>query len=97
MVRSAYVTPTDKFLSVTQSFVARIWLEHALDQDPKWRGHIQHIQGGEEVYFQDLAEMCAFLEQTSGIAVSGFAGHPKHAVAAAKSGAAAGARRKSDK
>jgi hypothetical protein len=52
---------------MTQSFVARIWLEPAVEGDPKWRGHIQHIQGGEEVYFQDLTEMCDFLEQVSGV------------------------------
>lgn len=50
-----------------QSFVARIWLERAADEDPKWRGHIQHIQGSEEAYFQDLTEMSAFMEQVSGI------------------------------
>jgi hypothetical protein len=52
---------------MTQSFVARIWLERPADGDPKWRGHIQHIQGGEEVYFQDLTEMCEFLELVSGV------------------------------
>jgi hypothetical protein len=87
------VTPTDKLQRVTQSFVARIWLEHALDQDPQWRGHIQHIQGGEEAYFQDLGEMCAFLEQTSGIDIRAFVGGPKHD---ARAGAAAG-RRKPEK
>lgn len=90
------MTPTDKLQRVTQSFVARIWLEHALDQDPQWRGHIQHIQGGEEVYFQDLGEMCAFLEQTSGIAVRAFAGRSKRDLATARAGAAAG-RRKPEK
>jgi hypothetical protein len=97
MVRAPYVTPTEKLPRVTQSFVARIWVEHALEQDPQWRGHIQHIQGGEEVYFRDLAEMCAFLEQTSGIAVRGFAGPPRQDMAAAKPGAVAAGRRKSDK
>jgi len=52
---------------IKQSFVARIWLEHTDDEMPKWRGHIQHIQGQEETYFQDLTEMSAFMEQVSGI------------------------------
>lgn len=51
---------------IMQSFVARIWLERTADEDPKWRGHIQHIQGQEEIYFQDLSEMSEFMEQVSG-------------------------------
>lgn len=50
-----------------QSFVARFWLENNDDTDPKWRGHIQHIQGQEETYFQDLVEMSEFMEQVSGV------------------------------
>ena len=52
---------------ILQSFVARIWLERTDDEDPRWRGHIQHIQGPEETYFQDLAEMSDFMEQVSGV------------------------------
>ena len=52
---------------VIESFVARIWLEHAEGQDPKWRGHVQHIQGSEEIYFQNLAEVSEFLERVSGV------------------------------
>jgi hypothetical protein len=52
---------------IIQSFVARIWLERGANGDPRWRGHIQHIQGQEEIYFQDLAQLCEFLEQVSGI------------------------------
>lgn len=52
---------------VIQSFVARVWLERNADEMPKWRGHIQHIQGPEEMYFQNLVEMSEFLEKVSGI------------------------------
>jgi len=52
---------------IIQSFVARVWLERTADKDPKWRGHIQHIQGPEEIYFQDLTEMSEFLELVSGV------------------------------
>ena len=79
---------------ITQSFVARIWLERPADEDPKWRGHIQHIQGREEVYFQDLTEMCEFLEQVSGIHGPGFAAHPRNDVAISKRSAFAGRKRK---
>lgn len=78
-----------------QSFVARIWLERAADEDPKWRGHIQHIQGGEEVYFQNLTEVCKFLEQVSGIPGPGLAEQPKKDIAIAKRSAAASGKRKS--
>jgi len=52
--------------NIMQSFVARIWLERSNDDVPQWRGHVQHIQGPEETYFQDLAQMSEFMEQVSG-------------------------------
>ncbi len=82
---------------IIQSFVARIWVERAADEDPKWRGHIQHIQGREEIYFQNLMEMCVFLEQVSAIPSMGFATHPRNDVANAKRGGVAGRKRKSGK
>jgi len=51
-----------------ESFVARIWLEGQTNGDPIWRGHIRHIQGKQETYFQGLAEMKEFLERVSGVA-----------------------------
>jgi hypothetical protein len=81
---------------ITHSFVARIWLERAADEDPKWRGHIQHIQGREEAYFQDLAEMCEFLEQVSGVP-GPVAPYPTKDAAIAKRSADAGGKRKSGK
>ncbi|MDP3938737.1 MAG: hypothetical protein Q8R92_11475 [Deltaproteobacteria bacterium] len=53
--------------SKSMSFVARIWLERGHNGEPVWRGHIKHVQGGEESYFQDLGEMNEFLERVSGI------------------------------
>ena len=49
------------------SFVARIWLEGEPGNNPTWRGHIRHVQGEEEGYFQNLSEMKAFLEKISGV------------------------------
>jgi hypothetical protein len=65
---------------ILQSFVARIWLEQAGDKDPTWRGHIQHIQGQEEAYFQDLGEMSEFMEQVSGISDTDFIDFPDKVV-----------------
>ena len=48
-----------------ESFVARIWLEGELGGNPIWRGRIQHVQSNQEAYFQDLAEMSAFIEQVA--------------------------------
>ncbi len=53
---------------VKVSFVARIWLEHGNNGDARWRGHIRHVQGEEESYFQNLLEMRAFLSCVSGVA-----------------------------
>ena len=50
-----------------ESFVARIWLEHEPDGEAVWRGHIQHVQNSRESYFQDLGELCEFLERVTGV------------------------------
>jgi len=50
-----------------ESFVARIWLEDGDNGDKTWRGHILHVQGEEEEYFQDLMEMREFLGRVSGM------------------------------
>jgi hypothetical protein len=43
------------------SFVASIWLEPGSNGATTWRGHIRHVQGKEDVYFQNLMEMRDFL------------------------------------
>lgn len=50
----------------TASFVARIWLERPTDGNAAWRGHIQHIQSGEDLRFRKIFEMRNFLERQSG-------------------------------
>ncbi len=50
------------------SFVARIWLERGSNGGPIWRGHVRHVQGEQETYFQDLGGMSEFLEKISGVA-----------------------------
>ena len=82
---------------INQSFVARIWLERAADEDPKWRGHIQHIQGGEEIYFQDLTEVGEFLEQVTGVPGPGFAAHSRNAAGISKRSSVTSVKRKSGK
>ena len=82
---------------IVQSFVARIWLEGSTDEDPKWQGHIQHIQGPEGIYFQDLMEMSEFLEQVSGVSSLGFAGHTGNIVEISKRSTVANKKRKSEK
>ncbi len=56
-------------LGTPGSFVARIWLEGEPGSNLTWRGHIQHVQGEEEIYFQNLLEMTEFLERISGVPV----------------------------
>ena len=52
---------------VSISFVARIWLERGTDGDPIWRGHVRHVQGDAEAYFQDLGKMNEFMARVSGL------------------------------
>ena len=49
------------------SFVARIWLERGSNGEPIWRGHVRHVQGEQETYFQNLEAMSDFLERVSGV------------------------------
>ena len=53
-----------------ESFIARIWLERGSGEDSVWRGHVRHVQGEEETYFQDLGAMSEFLECVSGVSWS---------------------------
>ena len=59
-----------------KSFVTRIWLEYGNNKIPKWRGHIQHVQGEEEGYFQNLKEMRDFLGCVSGVPGPALTAHP---------------------
>lgn len=50
-----------------KSFVARIWLEGQPEGSKKWRGHVRHVQGEEEGYFETLSELSEFLERVGGV------------------------------
>jgi hypothetical protein len=49
------------------SFVVRIWWEPGADATRHWRGWIQHVRNGEQVSFQSMADMIAFIEREIGI------------------------------
>ncbi|WP_435231834.1 hypothetical protein ACMAZE_09200 [Pseudopelagicola sp. nBUS_20] len=51
------------------TFVARIWLEDTASSTSTWRGHLRHVHGDEECYFQDFPTMLRFLERISGVSV----------------------------
>ena len=49
------------------SFVLRIWREEEDGREQSiWRGWIQHVRSGEEVYVQNQAELIQFIEQHTG-------------------------------
>jgi len=68
------------------SFVARIWLEPGNNGAATWRGHIQHVQGKEEEYFQDLMEMREFLGRVSGVTGPPVSAQPLKDVTKSESG-----------
>lgn len=78
----------------TQSFVARIWLERDAGKEANWRGHVQHVQGGEELYFQSFAEVCEFLERVSGVSAAGLDMAAPRPVAVPPGGDTGGRKRK---
>ena len=49
----------------TCAFVVRVWLEESdsSTDDSQWRGHITHVLSSQRLYFEDLKEMAAFVEQ----------------------------------
>lgn len=52
---------------VAVSFVARIWLERRSNGNPAWRGHIQHVQTGEQRHFRRFVEIRGFIERLSDV------------------------------
>ncbi len=70
----------------SNSFVARIWLERGSNGDPIWRGHIKHVQGQEEAYFQDLVGMSEFLKRVTGVPGLGRTGRPGEDAASSEPG-----------
>ena len=43
----------------TQAFVVRIWIEHpqVKDAKPIWRGVIERVENGDQVYFDQLVKL----------------------------------------
>jgi hypothetical protein len=69
-----------------ESFVARIWLEQDDSGNATWRGHIRHVQGEEEEYFQGLKEMREFLGRVSGVSGPALTAQPLGSSMNSKSG-----------
>ena len=76
------------------SFVARIWLEPGDNGNTTWRGHIRHVQGEEEEYFQDLLEMREFLGRVSGMKGPPLTAHPLKNAARSGQGTGTNVKRK---
>jgi hypothetical protein len=52
------------------SFIVRIWWEMDEERALKWRGRVVHTQTHRSIYFNDIPEMVAFIEEWSGILTS---------------------------
>jgi len=52
------------------SFIVRIWWEHGSGDgqaNGHWRGWIQHVRNGSQIYFASLRDLTSFIEQETGI------------------------------
>ena len=58
-------SPMDPQKTETHSFVVKIELED--EGSPLLRGHITHVSTGERRYFDDLAEIRAFISERLGL------------------------------
>jgi len=56
---------------MTESFITRIWLERAHNGNSVWRGHIRHVQGPEQQYFEQVREMLDFIQNVTGVSCRG--------------------------
>lgn len=55
-------------LSKSASFVIRLWLEpREKINEPEWRGHVTHVQTGEQIYFRRLYDLMQFVKEKSGV------------------------------
>ncbi len=54
----------------SQLFTLRVWPEGLDEGRVEWRGKIQHVVGGETLYFHDWEAMMSFLLQTLEIPVT---------------------------
>ncbi len=53
----------DTYESNTHSFIVKVWLEDADDQDdrPTWRGHVTHVPSNQRRYVEDLNGISKFI------------------------------------
>lgn len=51
------------------SFIVRIWWERSVEDvaGGHWRGWIQHVRNGHQIYFADLRDLATFIEGETGI------------------------------
>ncbi|HNP74004.1 MAG TPA: hypothetical protein PLO33_20135 [Kouleothrix sp.] len=51
------------------SFVVRIWWEHSSDEQGggRWRGWVQHVRNGNQIYFASLHDLNSFIAGEIGI------------------------------
>ena len=49
-----------------QAFILRLWREDDDDDDRIWRGWIQHVGTGDEIFVQNLTDFLHFIEQHFG-------------------------------
>jgi hypothetical protein len=51
------------------SFIVRIWWEHGdgAEQAAHWRGWIQHVRNGNQIYFANLHDLNDFIEREVGM------------------------------
>ena len=45
----------------TITFVVRVWVEYLNQENPCWRGEIEHPGTGGSLYFTDLSEMAEII------------------------------------
>jgi hypothetical protein len=51
------------------SFIVRVWWEPSAEQGPRhWRGWAQHVRNGNQLSFQQIADLLAFIERETGVA-----------------------------
>ena len=55
-----------KFTSIYASYLVRLWQEQQAGgegKSPAWQGEVLHIQSGSKVSFQDMGQLCRYLQE----------------------------------
>ena len=61
--------PSEPAPAHSGSFIVRVWRDRTSESQQRggWRGSIQHVRNGKQIYFPNFDDLSSFIEQELGI------------------------------